>query len=78
MYKIRTKVQDLEEKTRVVRADKNTVTGEVTFTSESIGWFVHFEGSRESLFVGIERPTDLDVGTEVFITIIPIKPRKYT
>jgi hypothetical protein len=38
------------------------------FEKISIGWFIHLEGSWESLFIGYEKP-DLNVGDNVIITI---------
>jgi hypothetical protein len=38
------------------------------------GWFAHFEGSHESLFLGPEKPSDLKVGDPVFIDIVKPQP----
>ncbi len=41
---------------------------EAKFEKISTGWFIHLEGSWESLFVGYEKP-DFNVGDYVIITI---------
>ena len=65
-----TRVVKLEEKKRITGGKKNA-DGEAKLTSETVGWFVHFEGSYESLYVGKEKPVGLDPGTEVDIIIAP-------
>ena len=71
-YKIHAKVKALEFKTRAVRAEKHpTIENEVIWYREDIGWFVTFENSHESLYVGQMEPTDLKPGTEVDIIICP-------
>jgi hypothetical protein len=75
VYKIPTKVIRLEQKSRVTRGF--VVEGEAKCFREDLGWFVHFEGSYESLFIGKDRPNDLEPGTHVEIVIRP-KPRKDT
>lgn len=71
-YKIRTTVQTLELKTRALGAHKHpTIPDEVVWQRETIGWFVRFHDSWESLFVGFDKPLDLDPGTEVDIIIQP-------
>lgn len=69
--RIPTKVLKLEEKTQVVKGWVDPITKEVNVTRKSLGWFVHFEGSYEALFVGWERPEGLEPETEVDIIIIP-------
>lgn len=71
--RIPTKVMKLEERKRVISGKK--VGDDAVLTSQTIGWFVHFEGSYESLFVGYEKPVGLDPGTEVDILIVPRQPR---
>lgn len=68
-YKIPAVVKALELKTRAVSIARD---GKVT--RETIGWFVTFERSHEALFVGHDKPTDLDPGTEVEIIISPQAP----
>lgn len=34
----------------------------------NLGWWVHFQGSWESLFLGADKP-DMNIGDEVIITI---------
>jgi hypothetical protein len=72
--RIPTRVKKLEEKKRISysRKDKN---GEVVTIMENLGWFVHIEGSWEALFVGYEKPLDLETGSEVDIIIQPRKAR---
>jgi hypothetical protein len=70
-YRIRTRVKSLEEKSKLMGGHKNPDTGMVSIYTEKVGWFVHLEGSYESLFVGKEKPTDLEPGTEVDIIIWP-------
>lgn len=76
MYRISTKVKKLELKKRIVRTYLNA--GLAVDETIDIGWFVLFEGSQESLFVGVDKPTDLDPGTEVEIIIQPILSRNTT
>ena len=68
--RIPTRVVELAEKNRIVSAKKNE-DDTVSFTHEKLGWFVHFEGSYEALFVGSEKPEGLEPGTEVDILIVP-------
>jgi hypothetical protein len=68
--RIPTRVVKLEEKHRVVSAKKND-DDTVAYTHENLGWFVHFEGSWEALFVGFQKPEGLEKGAEVDILIIP-------
>jgi len=68
--RIPTRVSSLEEKQRILGA-KKLEDGTVIFMHEKLGWFVHFEGSYEALFVGHEKPEGLDPGTEVDILIVP-------
>jgi hypothetical protein len=72
--RIPTRVKKLEEKKRISysRKDKN---GEAITIMENLGWFVHFEGSWEALFVGYEKPEGLETGSEVDIIIQPRKAR---
>jgi hypothetical protein len=69
---IRTRVMELLEKqitTSTRKGENNTVIS----TQQKLGWFVHFEGSYEALFVGDEKPEGLEKGTEVDIIIAPRK-----
>jgi len=72
--RIPTRVVKLEEK-QIITHGKKDATGTAVLTSQKIGWFVNFEGSYESLFVGSEKPKDLEPGTEVDIIIRPRKAR---
>lgn len=65
-----TRVVKLEEKKRITGGKKDA-DGQTTLSSETVGWFVHFEGSYESLYVGKEKPVGLDPGTKVDIIIAP-------
>lgn len=81
IYRIPTKVKHLELKKRIVRAnvdrskpidpDKPMPTAGAIVETENLGWYVHFEGSYESLCVGMEEPLNLKPGTEVDIMIVP-------
>ena len=70
-YLIRTRVKNLELKKTITESRKNPKTDEITSTVVSLGWFVNFDGSYESLFVGNDEPKDLTPGTEVDIIIRP-------
>jgi hypothetical protein len=70
-YKIPAVVKSLELKTRAVSARKISET-DVEWTRETIGWFVTFERSHEALFVGYDRPFDLEVGSKVNIILEPV------
>jgi hypothetical protein len=67
-YVIKSRVVSLEKKKRALSARKISDT-EVHWEYEDTGWFVRFEGSWEALFVGMDRPMDLEPGTEVEIVI---------
>jgi len=75
IYRIPTRVVKIEEKEYVLAGRKDE-KGEPVFTKKTLGWFVHFEGSYESLFVGYEKPIDLDLGSEVDILIVPRKKKQ--
>jgi hypothetical protein len=66
-YKIHTKVARVEPKTVLLRSWK-TADGKVETATAPCGWWVRFEGSWESLYLGENRP-DLYIGQEVVITI---------
>ena len=76
-YKIPTTVKNLENKKLVTLSYIHPVTQKLSCVRRDMGWFVHFEGSYESLFVGFDRPLDLEPGTDVEIIIQP-KSRKCT
>lgn len=72
-YLIETIVIKLEEKSRAVRAivtGKDPATGKNIYEieRENIGWYVQFQGSDESNFIGFEKP-DLKVGQKVLISL---------
>jgi hypothetical protein len=76
IYKIRTRVKSLEFKKRAVKANADKTDPDnpkVIWEYEDLGWFVTFENSHESLFLGIEEPTDMKVDTKVTILILPEK-----
>jgi hypothetical protein len=66
-YKIPTKVLRVEQKSIVLRSWKSA-DGKVEAVTQKRGWWVSFEGSWESIYLGEERP-DLQVGQDVLITI---------
>jgi len=71
-YRIHTKVKALEQKRRALRAWTDHTDPEnpvVKYEYEDIGWFVTFENSHESLFVGMDKPLDLEPGAKVDIII---------
>lgn len=66
IYRINTTVRGVSQRTEAVY-----VTGqgkEAVFSEVVKGWYVHFDGSRESIYLGMEKP-DLEIGSEVEITI---------
>jgi hypothetical protein len=67
---IQTRVKELIEKETIVggKKDENDKT---ILTYQKEGWFVHFEGSYEALFVGYEKPEGFEPGTVVDIVISP-------
>lgn len=72
-YKIKTKVVALEEKTHIVGTYSTGVkdgNGKLIYENkvETLGWFVTFEGSWESLFLGMEKPEAV-VGQVVTIIV---------
>lgn len=75
-YRIRTRVLKIEHKhqiTNVRKTGKPLPDGKAELASDSVslGWFVLFEGSWESIFLGFEEPKDLAVGQEVDILLCP-------
>lgn len=72
-YKVKTKIAGLEFKKRIVGFHQ---TGEIDqqgkpiylSEEEGLGWYVTFEGSRESLFIGWEKPEGI-VGSPATITL---------
>lgn len=76
VYKIHTKVKDLEFKKRALRVTADRTDPEnpvLKWEYEDIGWFVQFDGSYEALFMGKTEPIDLKPGTEVEILIRALK-----
>ena len=74
IYKIPTRVKHLELKKRIVKADfvdRAKPDSVVNTEMKELGWYVHFEGSYESLCVGPDKPVNLEPGTEVDILIVP-------
>jgi hypothetical protein len=74
IYRIQTRVKALEFKKKALRSWANKADPEnvvVQYEYEDLGWFVTFEDSHESLFVGKTEPPDLQIGTVVDIIIVP-------
>ena len=71
--RIPTRVKHLELKRQTIHTRKDTASDKIVAEIVPLGWYVHFEGSYESLFVGQEKPRGLEVGDEVDIIIIPRK-----
>lgn len=74
-YLIHTTVAKVEEKSRAARAivvgvDANTGRNIYEIERENIGWFVQFQGSDESNFLGFDKP-NLQPGQKVLIRIEP-------
>lgn len=74
-YVIQTIVAKLERKSRAKRAvavgkDPNTGKNIYEIEREDIGWFVQFQGSDESNFLGFDKP-ELEVGQSVILRIEP-------
>lgn len=67
VYSIDTKVAGIQEE--FGNEWLSGVGQDAIFHKYSKGWFVHFEGSHEKLFLGKDKPT-LEVGDliEIFIT----------
>ena len=76
VYKIKTTVKDLVFKKRAakVTADRSDPAHPIiNWEYEDIGWFVQFYGSYEALFVGKDRPDDLEIGQKVEIIIKAVR-----
>lgn len=73
-YRINTRVASVELKKRTVSMRR---TGEVDQTGkpiyepveETLGWFVNFEGSWESLCLGPDKPEDVAPGRSAIIRV---------
>lgn len=61
LWRVYTTVVGIKEMNQVVEWKEDAVIG------RSLGWFVHFEGSRESIHFGFEKP-DIEVGDKFKIT----------
>lgn len=70
VIRIQTVVKDLIEKEITIGGVKDK-DDKAIITYQKVGWFVHFDGSYEALFVGKDKPEGLDKGTEVDILIVP-------
>ena len=68
-YIIPTTVKSLEQKKKTISVHVDRAKDKVLIETVDIGWFVLFEGSQESLFVGFEKPEDLVPGSKVKIII---------
>lgn len=76
IVRIPTRVKNLELKKKTLSTevkDRGKPDAVIKATVVSVGWFVHFDGSYESLFVGDEKPRGLEIGDEVDILIVPRK-----
>ena len=62
-YVIYSSVVSVEEHKRIVSVSKDGVAIE-----ETLGWFVHIQGSFEALFLSLEEP-NLKSGDEIRITL---------
>lgn len=70
MYAFRSSITKIEEHKRIVRGYKDE-HGQAQFEEKSLGWFIHLDGSWESLGVGAEKP-DLNVGQQMKVLLIPV------
>jgi hypothetical protein len=70
-YTILSKVRKLEQLKR--KQYVSGVGGDAIFNEHSVGWYIHLDGSRESLYIGDSQPLDLAVGDEVKVTIEKVK-----
>jgi hypothetical protein len=80
IYKVYTTVKKLELKKKTIstRIKKEEDKEMVMVETINLGWFVLFEGSQEFLFVGEEKPDDLEPGTQVQIFIVPKRKKNGT
>lgn len=67
LYKFRTKIKSVKEEFRQFNWHKDQ-DGKSTCDRESIGWFVHLEGSYEALNFGRNKP-DIKEGQMVEVSI---------
>lgn len=63
-------VKALELKKERISSNLDKTTGNVMEITVDLGWFVTFHGSHESLFVGKEKPTDMDPGNPAVIVVL--------
>ena len=66
IFVIRTKIKKIEQKFLCYNWGRDAA-GKPTYDTKPIGWFVHFEGSSESINFGPEKPAWQD-GDEIEIT----------
>lgn len=65
-YVVYTTVEKMEDVKELVRSYKNEA-GEVITEMQSLGWFIKFEGSHESVHFGGDKPP-FNLGDKVKIT----------
>jgi len=70
--RIQTRVKEVIEK-EIVTGGKKDENDKAILSYRKVGWFVHFEGSYEALYVGDEKPDGFEKGTEVDIIFQPRK-----
>lgn len=67
ILRIPCRVRDLSE--RFVKTNWRKEGDVATFDTISIGWYVWFEGSFESNFVGVTKPDGLEIGDTVYMIL---------
>lgn len=73
VIKLRTYVVSIMEESRRVTTTWNDAAKQFEHHYENLGWFIHFGGSHEKLFVGYERPC-FEVNDPIQITIEKAPP----
>lgn len=63
IYRVRAIVKKVEEKERLVEAQKDGAS-----VTESLGWWVAIKDANMSFYLGNEKP-DMEAGDELLITI---------
>jgi hypothetical protein len=72
MYSFKTKVTSVKEHFESINWRMESVNGQKQRTCDqrSIGWYVTLEGSRESIYLGDNKP-DLVINQKVTVSITP-------
>lgn len=67
LLRIPCRVRDLSE--RFKKINYRIVNGTICYNTQSLGWYVWFDGSFESNYVGPVKPDGLEIGDTIFLIL---------